>query len=240
MVEGIVRPFAVGEWAGGGGVNNGGDLWGETEFFGDADEIFLGVLADADEPFGLKDFEGFEKVLIAGVLNGVAVGFTEFVGSEVSSGFGHEDERTVVGDELVGKEIVGIGEADCDEFGPEAAAADFDSSALKASDGAFGVFVFRFGDGSGDFHPIADGGNRAKGNADLGHAKRAGIHSEEEDTFGAAAKTLEVDLVWFPGIVERIVGMGDGWGDIDLIDGMAKIPGCVDEGLGVDILRHEE
>ena len=98
------------------------------------------------------------------------------------------------------------------------------------TDGALGVFGIGFADGAGDAHPVADGGDFSEGHAGLGHAVGAGIHAQQEDAFVALAEAPEVVAVALPGVVERVVGVGDGIGEGEGAEGLTEFVRGVDEG----------
>ncbi len=55
----------------------------------------------------------------------------------------------------------------------------------------------------------------------------SGIHPEHQDPLGALPETLEVIAVPFPGVVERVVGVGDRIGEGEGAELLAKFVGGV-------------
>ena len=86
-------------------------------------------------------------------------------------------------------------------------AADLGAPAGKSFDRALGVLALWFADGGVDAQPVTHGGDFAKRHAALDHAERAGIHAEKDDLLGFVTKTAQVNFVWRPSVIERVVDM---------------------------------
>jgi hypothetical protein len=56
----------------------------------------------------------------------------------------------------------------------------------------------------------------------LGHAERAGIHSEKKDALRAVAVASQIHFVSKPRVTERIVNMRDRRSEGELVDGVAE------------------
>src|SRR2546423_3259483 len=87
------------------------------------------------------------------------------------------------------------------------------------------MFARRAIDRGLDLEPVADSGGLAEGDAGLGHAERAGIHPEEEDAFRSVAVTPEIKLVGAPGVMERVINVGNGRRESETVDGVAEMAG---------------
>lgn len=192
-------------------------------------ELFLGVGADADEELGLEGFDDGAEVGGAGFVDGGDGGGGKFIGGEIGAGVFHPDEGAEIGDEVVGEEVIGLGIL-LREQSPEAAATDFGAFAIEAADGALGMFGIRFANRSGNAHPVAGCGDFAEGHAGLGHAVGPRIHAEHEDALLALSEAFEIVAVAVPGVVEGVVGAGDGLGEGEGAEGLAEFVGGVDEG----------
>lgn len=148
--------------------------------------------------------------------------------SSVFAGGFEESERAIIDDEMILKKGGGSAELSGKEV-PEAAAADLGPGAIEAEDRAIGMFEGWFADGPLDLEPIADGGDFAEGNTGLGHSERAWVHPEEQDALGRIAVFAEVKFVCLPGISERIINMGDRRAELEGVDGIAELRGCLNE-----------
>ena len=71
----------------------------------------LGKGTDADDPLGLQGFDDGSQMGVAEVLHGGGFLGGQFVGRAIAAAVLHEDQRAVVGDEVVFKESVGAAEA---------------------------------------------------------------------------------------------------------------------------------
>jgi serine protease Do len=231
LFGGGAGPVAVGGRAGGAGVEDAAGFEGAVEdFFGAVGALFSEG-ADANDPFGLEGGDDGAEVGIAGGFHGGGFGGGELVGGVIAAAVFDEDEWAVVGDEVIFKEGFCFAEA-LSEEAPEASAADFGLGTGEADDGAFGMFAVGFADRLVDAHPIAHGGDFTEGDTGLGHAKGAGIHADEDDTFFAAAKAAEVDLMRGPGVVEGLIDVLDGSGEAERAEGFAQGLGGGNECVG--------
>ena len=70
--------------------------------------------------------------------------------------------------------------------------------------------------------PIAHGGHFAKGHAGLRHAEGPGVHADEHHALAALGVALQVLLVHVPGVVQRVVHVGDGGREMQRVDGVAQ------------------
>src|SRR2546423_13286883 len=101
------------------------------------------------------------------------------------------------------------------------------------------MFARRAIDRGLDLEPVADSGDLAEGDAGLGHAERAGIHPEEEDAFRIVAVTPEIKLVGAPGVMERVVNVGDGRRESEMVDGVAEMARGGEQGRQGRIKKEE-
>lgn len=201
---------AVGSGAGGGRVENATEGGLVADGFGGHFELSFRIGSHPDEELWLQFCDEGLDVGLAGFFDWNEGAGGEFVGGEVGSGIFHPDQRAVVGDEVVGEEALCGGEFFCEEA-PETFAGYFGAGAVESGDGSFGVLALGLAHWAGDFEPIADVIDFAKGNACLRHPVRTGIHTHEEDAFGAAPIFLQILGMGLPSIFEGIVGMGDGF-----------------------------
>lgn len=170
-------PATVGGGGGWAGVEDCGD--GCCLRDGDALETGFGELADAYGELRLEETDDGLEVLVTGGEECFTFYDREFVRGAVAAAFLHEDEGAVIGDEVVGEEVVGVGILFFEES-PEAATGDFRLLASEALDGAFGMLVGWFPNWGFDSHPVADVFDFAKGDSSLRHSPRTRIHAEEE------------------------------------------------------------
>ena len=140
---------------------------------------FFGEGTDADQPLRLQNLDDPAEVGVAGFVESRAFGAREFIRRTVASAFLHEDERAVVGDEMLCKEGFGLSPMarDC---APEPRTADFAPGASEALNRSPGMFVARSIDSLFDAQPVTDNRNLTKGHTRLGHAVGAWVHSEKE------------------------------------------------------------
>lgn len=206
------RPTAIGGRGCGRRVEDAGDGGRGAAQGGGLMKAVFRKAAHSHEKCGLHVADGFGEVAQAGIFNRLHFGGGEFVRCEIGTRFAHPDQRAVVEDEVVGEEIAGIREA-FGEQSPEAATTDFRARAGESFNRSFWVFSCGFSDGGFDFHPVAHGGDLTKRNTGLGHAEGARIHAEEQHAFGGGAEAVEVRLVRLPGVVERVIGVGNRWGE---------------------------
>src|SRR4051812_16414574 len=61
-----------------------------------------------------------------------------------------------------------------------------------------------------DFKPIANCRDLAERYPGLDHTERAGIHSQKDDALPVVTVLSQVSFMRFPGIIERVVDVGDG------------------------------
>jgi len=118
------------------------------------------------------------------------------------------------------------------EVAPEPPAADFRLRAVKTEHGALRMLALRFAHGFADAHPVAHGGDLAKGDAGLRHAEGAGIHADEDDALRAASKTPQIGFMRRPGVVERLVNIVHRLGKAQRTEGFTQGQGGGDKGGG--------
>ena len=191
----------------------------------------LGIGTDADDALGLQGGDDGLQMSITGLVERIGLGGGEFIGREIFATGLDEDERAVIGHEVLAEEVFGCAEFGC-EMAPEASAAHFGLRAVKTEHGAFGMLTRWFAHRFADFHPVTHGGDLAKGHAGLRHAEGAGIHADEDDFFAATAKAGEVGGVRGPGVIERLIDEIDRWGEFQRAQGLAEGFGGVNERVG--------
>lgn len=199
-------------------------------FFGTQGTLFSEG-TDTDHPLGLQGGNDGAQMCITGHFHGGGFGGGQFVRRVVAPAGLDENERAVVGDEVVFEEGFRFAEP-LGKQAPQASAADFGIRAVKADDGALRMLALRFAHRLMDAHPVTHGGDFPEGNACLRHAKGAGVHAHEDDTFFAAAKTAQIGLMRHPGVVERLIDMLDRRGKAQRAQGFAQGLGGGDEGVG--------
>src|SRR5690606_30665151 len=126
----------------------------------------------------LQDVDDLLQVGIAGGLQGHTFRLRQFVRSEVATAFIHEYQRTVVDDEVGGKEVFRRTELITEES-PEPASAHFAARAVKASHRTFGMLPRWLAHRSTDPQPVAHGSHLSEWHAGLGHAEGSRIHAHE-------------------------------------------------------------
>jgi hypothetical protein len=107
------------------------------------------------------------------------------------------------------------------EQAPQAAPAHFRALACESFDRSLGMFVRGFSDRFMDAHPIAHGRHFPEGHARLHHAVRAGIHAEKDHPFFSACEALDVALVRFPRVFQRLIDAVNGCAEFQI----RQIPG---------------
>ena len=197
---------AVGLGTGGAGMQNLSDA--DSRALGGGLGTFTGEGTDADEPFGLENFQQLAKMLIAGGAEALAFGRGKLVRGDIATTLVTEGERTIVGDEMFAEKSVRRGKTAGEEF-PQAAATDFRAGAGKAGDRPFRVRLGRLRHGGGDTQPIARGGDLAEGNTSLDHPEGTRVHPQKNHALGRMPKAAEVFLVRGPSVCERIINVRD-------------------------------
>ena len=158
---------------------------------------------------------------VAGRVQRLALGGEQLVGRAILAGGFHEDEGAVVGDEMLAEECFG-GSPMASDGGPDARPAHFAARTGESVDRALRVLGARSVDAGVDSHPIAHHGHLAEGNAGLGHAVGAGIHAQEDHSFGAVPETAEVFPVAPRGVTEGVVHVGHGSAKGHRVDRVAE------------------
>jgi len=161
-------------------------------------------------------------------------GFTlrrrQLVRRAVAAGGFDERERAVIDDEVLLEKIRSC----LKSFGeqtPQPFAADFAARTVKPEHRPLGMFQIRLADFRRDPEPIAHRGNLAKGHARLCHAEGARIHAEKNHALGRFAEAPEIKFVRGPGVIQRVVNVGNGRRKTQFADGIAKAFGRIDERL---------
>lgn len=231
LLGGLAGPVAIGEWAGGAGVEDAADFEASAEGVFGTLSAGLRKGTNAYDPFGIEGGDDFAEVGVAELFHGLGFAGGELVRGAVATAFLHENEGAVIGHKMLLEEVFSRAKT-LGEEAPEAAAADFGVFAGKAGDAAFGVLVLGMSDFRFDLHPVAYRGDFAKGHAGLGHAEGARVHADEDDTFFAFAVTAEVELVRNAGVFERIVNVGRGRGEGEGGEAAAEITRGLDESGG--------
>lgn len=196
-----------------------------------AQSSLFGESTDADDPFGLQGGDDSTQMRIAGDFHDGSFGGGELVRCVIAATGLDEHERAVVGNEVVFEKGLRCAET-LRKQPPEPPAADFRLWAVEADDAPLRVLAFRFAHGLVDAHPVAHGGDLAKGHAGLSHAKRSGVHADEDDTFGAAAKAPQIRLVRRPGVIERLIHIFDRRGEAQRSQSFTQGLGGGDQGFG--------
>jgi hypothetical protein len=167
-----------------------------------------GEIANADHPFRLKRKDRLLQMLIASREQGVALILGKFVRSSISPTLLQESERTIVQNEMFSEELRGRSEA-VGEKSPQTFSAYLRALAIEAGDQALRVLNVRFRNSPGYSQPVPDRIDFAEGHSGLHHSKRARIHAEEDNPLWALRELLDVMFVRFPGVLERVVDVGD-------------------------------
>jgi len=169
---------------------------------------FCGEVADAHEPFGLKNADDLAQMLVACGEEYRAFARRQFIRRAVPSAALEESERAVVYHEMFGEEVVGAAESVGEQF-PQALAADLAPRAGESGHGPFGMFVRGPANFCFNLEPIAHGRDLAKWDAGLRHAERTRVHAEKQNALLVARVTAQINLVRGPGVIERVVNVRD-------------------------------
>ncbi len=114
LASGHGRPVPIRRRAGGAGMQNPpefGDPLGKYLL-----RAFEGKIPDGDQPFGLDDRDDGAEMLIAGGQQPGPFGTRQFVGCAIAAGALDKGERTIVHDEVLGKEPLGGAESCAEQF----------------------------------------------------------------------------------------------------------------------------
>src|SRR3989338_2733643 len=165
---------------------------------------------------------------------------------------GRKQRSGLLGGQLVrrdiasaGEEVVGLPEA-LRKQPPQPPSAHFAARAVPAFDGPRRILPRGFLYWSIEVQPVARRRDFAERHADLRHAERAGVHADEHDALVPAAVAPQVLLVACPGIVERVIDMGDrrgkrqaGYGMRQFLRGGNQVIGahCISS-LHISSVRH--
>ena len=192
----------------------------------DRSRVFCGEIADADEPFGLENANDVAEMIVAERKERCAFTRRKFVRRPVASTDFDEGERAIIGDKVLGKKFLGRAET----FGkqaPQSFAADFAAVTIKSRDGPLRMLVRRVVDLRLNAEPVAHGGDLAKWNTGLYHAKRPGIHAEKHYAFGSVSVTPQVKLMCAPGVLKRIVNVSNGQSEFQILNCVTQmLRGC--------------
>src|SRR2546430_5555455 len=175
----------------------------------DAPGPFLGKVADADQPFRLKNLHYSTQVAVTSSKKRRDLRAGQFVGGQIPAVLIEERQGTIIGDEVVSEKIFGRAKS-FRRQAPQPSAADFGARARKTFDRTLRMFTTRLADRRFDPHPIAHRVDFAKRHTALHHAERAGVHAEEKDTFEAGAVLADIRLARAPRVIEWIVNMCGG------------------------------
>ena len=145
--------------------------------------------------------------LVACLVERLAFGGRQLVGSTVAPRFLHEAERAVVPDEETLEEARGLAET-APRPSPEPAPAHLAAGAVEAGDGPLRMLDLRPRDLSPYPEPVAGKLHVAEGYAGLRHPERTGVHPEHQGRGRARAVAGEVRAVGRPCVVERVVDVG--------------------------------
>ena len=201
---------------------------------GQSGECLAGTLlrpvADADHPFGLQRPDHGAQVRVAGGQQRALLGHRQLVGGEVAAAL-EEHQRAVVGDEVLGEEGLGRAIAGAEQA-PQALAAHLGARAGEAFHRPLRVDHARLPDRTLQPQPVARAGDLAEGHADLRHAEGARVHADEDHAAAAVAIALEVASMHLPGVVERVVDMGDGGREGQCVHRGGQFAGGVDQDAG--------
>lgn len=199
------------------------------EGFGSILELALCIGSHADEEFWLQNLDDFLDVLLTRLLHGQEGSRREFIGGKIGSGIFHPDQRAVVGDEMLIEKFLRFLKF-LREESPESLSGNLGTRTVESGNGAFGMLQRRFADCTRDFQPVPDVLNFSEGNPCLGHAVGPGVHSHEEDALGPGAVFFQILDMGRPGILERVVGVGDWFGKGESAQVLAQGVGGEDEG----------
>lgn len=201
------RPATIGRRAGRTGMQNPADM--NLRVFTNQPPAFRREPANPDQPLRLQNFQHPAQMRVADVKQAVARGQGQLVRREIAPAGFAECQRTIIRHEMIGEKFLRRAEAFGEES-PEPPAADFRAGTIETEHRPFGMLHRRPADGRGDYQPITDGGNLAKGHTGLRHAERPGIHAEKNNSFFAAAEFPQIQFMRRPGVSERIVDVRDG------------------------------
>jgi len=187
----------------------------------DAPGPFLGKVADADQPFRLKNLHYSTQVAVTSSKKRRDLRAGQSVGSHIPAVLIEERQGTIISDEVVSEKILRRAKS-FSRQAPQPSAADFGARARKTFDRTLRMFTARLADRRFDPHPIAHRVDFAKRHTALHHAERAGVHAEEKDTFAAGSVLAEIHLVCAPRVIEWIVNMCGGRGEPQAINGRTE------------------
>src|SRR4029077_12463662 len=121
----------------------------------------------------------------------------QLVRRAVASTLFDEDQRTIIQDDMFFEKALGISEARREQA-PEPASADFGAVTFETGDGPPWMLAKRTAHQASNSEPVANGGHFAEGHARLGHAERARVHAQEDDSFWPLPETAQIIGMWFP------------------------------------------
>src|SRR5207248_5965192 len=101
--------------------------------------------------------------------------------------------------------------------------------AIETEHWSLGIFFGRALDFRPNAEPIAHGHDLAERNTGLGHAERARIHSEKDHPLWVVAVTAQIKFMRVPGVIERVVNMGDRRGKLQFADRGAETSRSCDQ-----------
>ncbi len=192
----------------------------------------LGEGPDANDPFGIENLDDPAEMRITGRVERISLLRGQFVGGPIATARFHEDQGTVVGDEMLLEKGFG-GSPMVGDRTPEPRAADLAPVAIKAIDGALRMLVEWSINALLDSQPIPHDAYFAKRNARLGHAIGTRVHSEEEDPLSSLPESPQVAAMPATGMSERVVDVADRRCETNRLDASGEHAGSVDESIGL-------
>ena len=184
-----------------------------------------GEASNADQPFGLQQLNHSAQIFVAHGEQGIPFLPRQFVRRMIASAGGTEGERTIIRNEMFGKEPFRRPETVSDQS-PKPPAADFRTRTIKTQHRPFGMLMCRRIDAGMDLHPVPNRRNFAERHAGLYHAKWPGIHAHENNPFSAAGELPQILFMDGPGIIEGIVNGGDWWMEFEAVNRRRQTACC--------------
>ena len=108
---------------------------------------------ESHDPLWLENLDEPAQMIIACCIDSVAFARWQFVGRSIATGFLHEDERTIVGDEMAPEECLWFPPVLSDRT-PETCTTDLAASTGKSVHRSLGVFVGGSVDSFFDLQPV--------------------------------------------------------------------------------------
>lgn len=165
-------------------------------------------ISNAHDPVRFQHTRDFAQMCIARGEQCGLLGSGQFVGCEIASAALQKSQRAIIHYKMITKEHFRLSKTFCKQT-PQSAATDFRPLAGKSSDRAFWMFVRGPVNARLYAKPVAHRRDLAERHACLRHAERTGIHAKKNHTLTAVPKFFQIRLVCCPGVVERVVNVGD-------------------------------